>query len=183
MLLIAPTDCHLLACAVIFGHFPSIGAANASGLTRTNRPIRTMGSFPSAISRRTERRETCRIPAVSAAVSSDARRLRGVSRPDLDAAPSDDIAVTPARSIVGRHGGRADGRAQSECRARGALMSDPGRHRHRRDPAESPRATFQENTLSSNRARSRLAPPLDLRRTLREANDVLGELGNWQGRT
>src|SRR5439155_2960930 len=38
------------------------------------------------------------------------------------------------------------------------------------------------NTLSLNCDRSRQAPPLDLRHTRGEANDVLGELRNWQGR-
>ena len=54
--LIATSDWYLLKFAVTLGHFPSIIVANASGRTRTNRPIRTMGSFPSLISRRTERR-------------------------------------------------------------------------------------------------------------------------------
>jgi hypothetical protein len=158
-------------------------ASNALGRTRTERPSRTTCSLPSAIIRRTERRERCRISATSAAVRSDARGLRGVSRPDLDAAPSGGIPVTPAEPIVERHGGRANVLARSACRVRGQLMADPGRRRHGRKSAEAPRASYQENTLSSNSARSRLAPPLDLRRTLREANDVLGELRNWQRRT
>src|SRR6266699_466672 len=62
-------------------------------------------------------------------------------------------------------------------------MCDSGRHRHGREPVDTPPANLVENSLSSNCVYSRRAPPLDLRRTLRQANDVLGILRNWQGWT
>src|SRR6266851_4829126 len=183
MLLIADSDWHMLERVVILGHFPSIRASNASGRIRTEWPRRTIGSLPSATIRRTERREMCRISATSAAVRSCARAMREGFRPDMNASPSGDILINPSRQILGRPGGRAAAPAQSACRVRGRLMCDSGRHRHGRESAEAPLANLVENSLSSNCVRSRRAPPFDLRRTRRQANDVLGILRNWQGWT
>ncbi len=125
----------------------------------------------------------CRISATSTAVRSGARAVREGFAPDMNASPSGDIPINPAWQILGRHGGQAAAPAQSAYRERGRLMSDPGRHRHGRESAEAPWANLAENYLSSNAAHSQPAPPLDLRRKLRVANNVRGILRNWQGRT